>query len=578
MADAWVERRDDVETQAGGGARRCARHSRSGELRGELLGAERAELAASAVERLGRAYDPVWGGFGGAGFDLVAGGVFLAEIAAERPRAEEMLATTLDRWRAAVSSISSAAGSTATRPIASGVSPTSRRCSTTTACCSRSTLSGRWAATAGARRRRGHVGWLAAEPAIRERAPFGALSTPTRGREGAFYAWTRDELLDALGEEDFGFLAPLLGFDGPPFFGDGGLCCTCRASGPTEGAPPYALEERLVGEMERAVASARPGARDRPPTTTSLADWNGMAIGGLAVAGGLPGRGAWLDLAEDAARFLTGALRGRGELCHSWRDGRSGPPAFLSDYVWAIHGLLALADARPDGGWLPVAVDLAEEQIRRLAAPAGGYFAAGEDADLLARSREVFDGAVPAPNAVAGWNWVDLAARTGETRWLERARSLLEAFGGAASGHPGAVDGLVVAALRFRRLATGAETRPRGEAIGLLEHEARSAVVLSLDLVERSENGVRDLRLGVRPVEGWRIAGPAGSGPPEVSGEGLDLGPVRWPADAEEGVRDGVELRLRASGEAGGVVRVRFAACDRSRCLPPTCVELPVPG
>jgi hypothetical protein len=29
--------------------------------------------------------------------------------------------------------------------------------------------------------------------------------------------WTREEL-EVLGEEDFAFLAPLYGFDGPPFF------------------------------------------------------------------------------------------------------------------------------------------------------------------------------------------------------------------------------------------------------------------------------------------------------------------------------------------------------------------------
>src|SRR3954462_14194763 len=51
-----------------------------------------------------------------------------------------------------------------------------------------------------------------------EGAFWSAIDAETHGHEGAFYVWSREELMEALGEEDFTFLAPLLGFDGPPFF------------------------------------------------------------------------------------------------------------------------------------------------------------------------------------------------------------------------------------------------------------------------------------------------------------------------------------------------------------------------
>ncbi len=47
---------------------------------------------------------------------------------------------------------------------------------------------------------------------------WSAVDAETEGREGAYYVWQREELREALGHEDFGFLASLLGFDGPPFF------------------------------------------------------------------------------------------------------------------------------------------------------------------------------------------------------------------------------------------------------------------------------------------------------------------------------------------------------------------------
>src|SRR6185503_16749077 len=47
---------------------------------------------------------------------------------------------------------------------------------------------------------------------------WSAIDAETGGQEGAFHVWTAAELEAALGAEDAAFLAPLYGFDRPPFF------------------------------------------------------------------------------------------------------------------------------------------------------------------------------------------------------------------------------------------------------------------------------------------------------------------------------------------------------------------------
>src|SRR5580693_4557073 len=51
-----------------------------------------------------------------------------------------------------------------------------------------------------------------------EGALWSAIDAETHGHEGSYYVWSRAEIESVLGAEDAAFLAPLLGFAGPPFF------------------------------------------------------------------------------------------------------------------------------------------------------------------------------------------------------------------------------------------------------------------------------------------------------------------------------------------------------------------------
>ena len=123
-----------------------------------------------------------------------------------------------------------------------------------------------------------------------EGAFWSALDAETDGHEGAFYVWRQSELIETLGEEDAGFLAPLYGFDGPPFFEGDRYVLHLPARLANQAERRKTTVDDLLSEIEPLRAKLMEERSRRPALATDdkvLADWNGMFINGLAVAGRL---------------------------------------------------------------------------------------------------------------------------------------------------------------------------------------------------------------------------------------------------------------------------------------------------
>ena len=191
--------------------------------------------------------------------------------------------------------------------------------------------------------------FLARELTAPEGGFWSALDAETDGREGAFYAWSREQLREVLDEEEFGFLAPLYGFDGPPFF-EGEYVLHLPRPLTEQAERRRKGRDELLAEIEplRSRLLEARGRRKRPLTDDKLlADWNGTAIAGLALAGEVLEDPALVEQAARAAEFVLATMRpAGGPLIHSWRQGRPGPAAFLSDYAFLVRGLLALDRAQ----------------------------------------------------------------------------------------------------------------------------------------------------------------------------------------------------------------------------------------
>ncbi len=608
MADAWATRRREVEEQAGSVAQ-AIRHSLE----------ERPEPAArlpdgSAAERslagLERSYDPQWGGFGGAPkFPTPSNLFLLAEFAGDHQRAEEMLANTLDHM--ARGGIYDHLGGGFHRYA------TDREWNVPHF--EKMLYDNGWLLEAygrefertgsrqAARVVRQTAAFLARELTAPEGGFLSALDAETDGHEGAFYVWSRDDLLRVLGEEEYGFLAPLYGFDRAPFFEGSHYVLHHPEPLEAQAARRQLALDDLIAQMaplEEALFEARSKRKPLLVDDKVLADWNGVAISGLATAGRLLGDDDLVEQAARAARFVLEEMRNpNGELLHAWREGKGEIEAFLSDYAYLVRGLLALERARPsaDGGWLAAAVRLTEEQLARLGDPTGGFFAAAEANDVLVRSKDLFDGAMPSANAVAVLNLLELDVLTHEPRWRAEAERSLKSFAPLLDRLAEPARMMTIAAQKADASAVsetgpvavdgerGPGTEPAsGVPVSGLDDEARSRVRLGLEVGPPDGGGVSKFTVSIAIEPGWHIyaAYPEGDAPEwlralEMEGESAELFEVEFPAADELPPilgRDRVRIyegdvvisgKLKETG-TGAAVRIGLQACDERRCLPAT--------
>jgi uncharacterized protein len=599
LSNAWKTRRADVEEQAAEMARAMAHYleGRSHPSPEPPAG----PVALRAFESLARRFDPQWGGFGNAPkFPTPSNLYLLLELAGEK-EAGEMLAATLDQMARGGIYDQLGGGFHRYATDREWKIPHFEKMLYDNGFLLElyAREHARTGDTQAARIARETAGWLAREMTAPEGAFWSAIDAETHGHEGAFYVWSREELMETLGEEDFTFLAPLLGFSGPPFFeGSHYVLHLPERLDEVARRRRMALED-LMRELDAGRAKlfeARDG-RERPATDDKiLTDWNGTVIAGLAVAGKLLGEPALVQQAARAADFILGTMRpSGGPLLHVWRQGQGKIAAYLADYVFLARGLLALHDATGEARWLAAAADVTSEQLRRLRDREGGFFTAGVSPDVLFRSKDVFDGAMPAANAVAVLNLIDLGRRTGDLGWRGEARIALSAFTELVQNHPEGVRMLALAVRRYHETGAGGpeeassdygatraahEREASAGTVAMLEHEAEKLVRPRLTLGD-AVDGWRPFRLTLEIAPGWHLQANPASEPylvaTEVKAEKGELRNIRY-AEGEpfssRYSREPISVysgRVEITGEVseGGKLTLRYQACDEGRCLPP---------
>ncbi len=426
-----------------------------------------------------------------------------------------------------------------------------------------------------------------------------AIDAETDGHEGAYYTWTREELVLYLAGSEPDLFASVYGLDGPPNFEDEryvlSLPVPYAEAARGRGLSEAELDGRLAAGR-KALRSAR-DARARPLVDDKvLTDWNGLMIAGMARTGVVLGDEGYVKAAATAARFVLDRLASEASptLLHVYREGVARVPAFLDDYAFLIRGLLALTAATREESWTREAIRLQAEQDERLLDPReGGYFAAGDDEHLLFHAKPAFDGALASGNGVSASNLLELFRLTRDGRYRERALQTLGAFAdGMAVAPLGHVTLIAVldqladlppaSALPLSALGpvTSGLANPEA-ALEDLEETAREVVSVVARLLPGGE-GARAFTADLEIRSGFHLnANPSSSPalvPTTIAAVLGRLRSVRYPEGqlstlAAETLRV-YQGRVRITGEieapeAGApALELTYQACDDRRCLP----------
>ncbi len=285
-----------------------------------------------------------------------------------------------------------------------------------------------------------------------------AEDADSEGEEGRFYVWTEEEIRRLLPPEDAALVIQAFGVHPNGNYVE-------EATGRTMGKNVLHLEKPLSefsnelgiaeSELRERLESARRvlfstrERRVRPLKDEKvLTDWNGLMIAALARGAQVLGDPCYAEAAASAADFLLSNLWDeRGRLLHRYRDGEAAIPGFLDDYAFLIWGLIELYEAAFDARHLKSALELNDVLLKRFwdEEHGGFYFTADDVESVLARRKEIYDGALPSGNAVAMLNLLRLGRMAARPDLEEKAARIARSFSTLIAASPTAHTQLLIA-------------------------------------------------------------------------------------------------------------------------------------
>lgn len=288
-----------------------------------------------------------------------------------------------------------------------------------------------------------------------EGAFYSAEDADSEGVEGKFYVFNREEIEEVLGLEAMHTYCNV--YDITP-------------EGNFEGASipnliPYSAkeiaEQRDLNELalRTDLEEARQKLFDYREQRVHpfkddkvLVSWNGMMIAALSRASKTLQKPEYANAARRAVEFIwQNMFREDGRLMSRYRYGHVAYQAYLDDYVYLIWGLQELYEATGEAIHLERAIMLKEQLLELFwdEEQQGFYFSGSEGEQLLSRTKEIYDGAIPSGNAVAAWTLARLSAVTGDEQLRGYAEQILDAFTGTVEQYPAGYSMLLLAGMQL---------------------------------------------------------------------------------------------------------------------------------
>ena len=259
---------------------------------------------------------------------------------------------------------------------------------------------------------------------------YSTQDADSEGEEGKYFVWTPGEVEKAVGNQDAALIRNYFGVTDAGNFEGRNILVTPHSVedfAQTRGIDPGELAA-LLDRGRRTLLEVR-GQRVAPQTDTKvLTSWNGLALATLADAAAVLHRGDYLQAAVSNATFVLARLRQDGRLLRTYKDGSARLKAYLEDYACFADGLIALYEATFDHAWLREAESLAQGMLDLFWDEADGvFYDTGNDHEtLVARPRDVNDGAMPCGGSMAAHVLLKLAFLTGESAYESAAATALE--------------------------------------------------------------------------------------------------------------------------------------------------------
>ena len=284
------------------------------------------------------------------------------------------------------------------------------------------------------------IGYVLRDLAHPEGGLYSAEDADSEGVEGKFYVWDLAEVRDVCGADAPHAIMWWGISENGNFEGHNILARWSRG----DLLRPGPVERARAALFERRLGRVRPGLDDKV-----LTEWNALFVSSLAEAAAATGRDDWRDAAIRTGDFLFDHLRrDDGRWLRSWQADTGGRHlGYAADHAALVDACSRLYEATGEPRWVDRARYVADALVELFwDGDEGGLFTTGHDAEkLVARQKDLLDGATPSASSVAAVALLRLGALTGEAAYDDRARRLVGRPGDAPGRHPTAFAHLLAA-------------------------------------------------------------------------------------------------------------------------------------
>lgn len=272
---------------------------------------------------------------------------------------------------------------------------------------------------------------------------YSAEDADSEGEEGKFYLWTKEEILQVLGQTRGTIFADYYHVTAEGNFEPGSSILHTIGRDPGEyaakvGMKPDEFQTMLQDGREKLLAlreqRVRPFQDDKV-----LTSWNALMIAALAKAARVLDKPQHVFAASQALNFIELHLtRQDGRLLARHRAGESAHLAYLDDYAYLLWAVIELYETTLSAAYLEMAKGLAGNMVDLFwDETQGGFFFTGSDAEkLISRPKEIYDGATPSGNSAAAYALLRLARITEDVDLLTVVEKLFKHFAGEVSRAP----------------------------------------------------------------------------------------------------------------------------------------------
>jgi len=269
---------------------------------------------------------------------------------------------------------------------------------------------------------------------------YSAEDADSEGEEGKFYVWNINELEEILGKDDADLYQQVFNLKADGNWKEGYRHKTniphLTKDFSTLSGQLNKTEEKLTIRLDAIRNKLFTIREDRVHPQKDdkiLTDWNGLMIAAMARAGAVLNNEQYANSAMQAMDFILHNLQNKdGSLLKRYRRGNAALTGVLDDYAFTIWALIELYHLSYDEKYLEIAMELSEYQIDQFwdFENHGFFFTATSGEQLLVRSKEVYDGAIPSGNSVSAYNFIRLARMTSRPDFEDTAFQIINAFAG----------------------------------------------------------------------------------------------------------------------------------------------------